>query len=95
MRAGRDTEEPIVWIRSGDGVWRRRRPSDSHQTDASQIRQGHRVEWMPLEKCEPGATINRTVSIHDPSNIHQRLYFSSEEAECRGKILINLDYGVI
>ena len=89
MGAGRDTEGPSVYRKSRDGIWRR----SSDQLNASQIKHDH-VVWSPAEKCDPGTTINTTVSIQDPNNIHQRLYFPSEEAKCVGKIFIILDYNL-
>ena len=85
MMAGMKREEPIVWRRSRDGIWRR----SSIQSNASQI--SHDVVWRPWEQSDSGATIKTTVAVsfQDPNNIHQRLYFYSEEAESRGKILIN------
>ena len=84
--AGRKREEPIVWRRSRDGIWRR----SSIQSNASQI--SHDVVWRPWEQSDSGATIKTTVAVsfQDPDNIHQRLYFHSEEVESRGKILIML-----
>ena len=90
MGAGRDTEELSVYRKSRDGIWRR----SSDQLNASQIKHDH-VVWSPAEKCDPGTTINTTVSIQDPNNIHQRLYFPSEEAKCVGKIFIILDNVII
>ena len=89
---GRDTaEEPIVWRKSSDGIWRR--SSEQDQTDVyEEMRNGKGMVWRPWELCDPdGTTINTIVSIQDPNNIHQRLYFPSEGAGIRGKIPINLD----
>ena len=85
--AGRKREEPIVWRRSRDGIWRR--SSESDKPNASQM--SHDVVWRPWEQSDSGATIKTTVAVsfQDPNNIHQRLYLYSEEAESRGKILIN------
>ena len=86
--AGRKREEPIVWRRSRDGIWRR--SSESDKPNASQM--SHDVVWRPWEQSDSGATIKTTVAVsfQDPDNIHQRLYFHSEEVESRGKILIML-----
>ena len=89
---GRDTaEEPIVWRKNSDGIWRRSSAQD--QTDVyEEMRNGKGVVWRPGESCDvDGTTINTIVSIQDPNNIHQRLYFPSEGAGIRGKIPINLD----
>ena len=92
--ARRDTEEPTVWRRSRDGIWRR--SSEPDQSNASQISTGQGVVSRPLEQCDAGQTFNTTtVSFPDPNNFHQRLYFPIKEAETRGKILINFDFLLI
>ena len=92
--ARRDTEEPTVWRRSRDGIWRR--SSEPDQSNASQISTGQGVVSRLLEQCDAGQTFNTTtVSFPDPNNFHQRLYFPIKEAETRGKILINFDFLLI